>query len=159
MLSRVYNVVTVFAAAGVLLFSSGCCNSHKAAKAQTPPPSTLSEPVRVSEAPPVSAPVAEEEPRAIPVSVRENDPVPVSMKTGESIPLPAFREPAPATGPKAAVTFEDPAKSGNYHVLSKGETLSVISRKYNVPLKKIIDANHFKDPNKLPVGTKVYVPK
>jgi len=156
MLSRISSLVTACAAAGILLSSAGCSSSKKAANAD-PAPQSLSEPVRIVEA----APVVEEQ-RAIPVSVRENDPapLPVAIRTGESVPLPAFQEPARAepAGPKSSGTFQDPNKSGNYHTLAKGETLSAVSRKYNVKLKKLIDANHFQDPNKLPVGTKVYVP-
>ena len=47
---------------------------------------------------------------------------------------------------------------GRYHVLQKGETLYAVARTYNVKPKRIIDANQFRDPNRLSVGTKVYIP-
>ena len=43
-------------------------------------------------------------------------------------------------------------------MLAKGETIYALSRKYNVKAKEIIEANQFKDPNHLAIGTKVYIP-
>ena len=47
---------------------------------------------------------------------------------------------------------------GKYHVLAKGETIYALSRLYNVKAKEIIEANQFKDPNHLAIGTKIYIP-
>src|SRR5205085_12163498 len=138
-------------ASGVFLFCSGCCGSSQASNAQTPPPQSLSEPVRVSQAAPVT-----EEPRAVAVSVRDSEPLPSHspLKVGESRELPAFVSPTPAPvapppapKPAAAIAPSPNPADGHYHVLAKGETLSAVSRKYNVRLKTIIDANNFKDPN------------
>lgn len=162
--TRLMGLVSAFAAAGTLVLCSGCGGNH-AANAQTPPPQSLSEPVHVTQSAPVT-----EEPRAVPVSVRDNDPQPIPVanhstpRVGESRELPTFVAPetAPSTppAPKPVVAQPAPQKEsgGHYHTLQKGETLSSVSRKYNVRLKTIIDANHFKDPNHLSVGTKVLVP-
>lgn len=45
------------------------------------------------------------------------------------------------------------------HIVKEGDTLYELSKKYNVPLTKLIDANpQLVDPNKLDVGTKIKVP-
>ena len=162
--TRLFGFVTAFAAAASLLTCSGCGGNH-AADAQDPPPQSLSEPVHVAQAAPVT-----EEPRAVPVSVRDNDPQPIPIanasapRVGESRELPTFVAPetAPSTPPAPRQVVVAPAPhndgGGHYHTLQKGETLSSVSRKYNVRLKTIIDANHFKDPNHLSVGTKVLIP-
>ena len=160
MVSRRVAIVALVSASGVFLFCSGC-NSSQAANAQTPPPQSLSEPVRVSQAAPVT-----EEPRAVAVSVRDSEPLPSHspLKVGESRELPTFVSPTPAPAPvpapkpAAAVAPSNSPADGHYHTLAKGETLSAVSRKYNVRLKSVIDANHFKDPNHLSVGTKVFIP-
>jgi len=153
--SRLASIVAAVAATGALVCTSGCGKS-RAAAAQNPPPQTLSEPVRV--APVVTAP---EDPPAIPVSINSDY---GSQKTGESRELPTFVDPsrnvappAPASKPAAAPVAVSNG-SGKYHTLQKGETLYAISRKYNVKPKALLDANNFKDPNHLAVGTKVYIP-
>jgi LysM repeat protein len=81
------------------------------------------------------------------------------QKAPESQPLPTFIEPRPA--PAAAIApapVAPTAGNSRYHVLAKGETLYALSRKYNVKVNKIMEANQFKDPNHLAVGTKVYIP-
>lgn len=67
-------------------------------------------------------------------------------------PSPAPAQLLPPTQPRSAVG------GGQYHTLSQGETVYGLSRKYGVPPKNIIAANHFSDPNRLAVGTKVYIP-
>jgi LysM repeat protein len=161
--TRLFSLAAAIVAAGTLVFCNGCSgHSSNAANAQTPPPQSLSEPVHVTQAAPVT-----EEPRAVAVSVRENEPLPAPIKSqqrvGESRELPTFVAPAPTPIPPAPkpapAAAQNPASGeGRYHTLAKGETLSAVSRKYNVRLKSILDANHFKDPNHLSVGTKVFVP-
>lgn len=153
--SRLAVCAAIVLSGGALLLCSGCCES-KAASAQSPPPQTLSEPVR---------PVALEpaQPPAIPVSVESRE-----QRTGESRELPVFVEPSPPPKPFAAPVVTEPLSKpaaasakpsgGRYHILAKGETLYGVSKKYNVKFQQILDANHFKDPNKLAVGTKVIIP-
>jgi len=149
--SRLCSAAAAAVALSGLLLCSGCGKST--ADAQVPPPQSLSEPVRPEPAP-TTAP-------ALPVSSSTDDYA--VQKKGESRALPAFVEPAPTPmpAPAAAVAVQqDPtaAAGGRYHVLAKGETLYALSRKYNVKVGKIIQANQFKDPNHLAIGTKVYIP-
>ncbi|HEY3321873.1 MAG TPA: LysM domain-containing protein [Planctomycetota bacterium] len=156
-LSSILSFITVLAAAGALITTSGC-GGNKAADAQTPPPQTLSEPVRLADStPPPAAAPAPEEPVAMPVSTR-------SQKVGETRELSQFVSPdaTPVPPPRTPPAMPAPATATaggqRYHTLAKGESLAQLSRKYNVGLRKIIDANHFKDPNHLAVGTKVCIP-
>jgi len=144
-LPRFSTIAAAAIAAGGLLVCSGCGKS--AADAHSPPPQSLSEPVPPAEAAFKTAP-------AIPAPANPSDYAVQSRN--ESRPLPAFVEPAPAlapTPPPATV-----AGPGAYHTLAKGETLYALSRKYNVKVAKIIEANQFRDPNHLAIGTKVYIP-
>jgi len=159
--SRILSAFAVIAAAGVLCVSSGCGSKNKAASAQTPPPQTLSEPVRPGESSP-SSPSASP---TIPVGTTGET---YSAGKVESRELPVFVEPAAPPMPRAPVVssapvkYSEPASSvsggSRVHTMSKGETLYAISRTYKVPVKDILAANNFKDPNKLSVGTKVYIP-
>jgi LysM repeat protein len=148
--SRLLSVAALSLACGSLVLSSGCGKS-KAAAANDAPPQSLSEPVRPMEEPAT--------PPAIPVSNSNDDYA--AQKAGQSRDLPTFIPPSSAQPAPASVVQLDsaPPKGGsNYHTMSKGETLYAISRKYNVKVKDLIAANNFKDPNKLAVGTKVYIP-
>jgi LysM repeat protein len=142
--------LSLFAAAA-LLTSTGCGKS-KAAHAQNTPPQSLSEPIRPSDEGPAASP-------AIPNS---NDDY-AAQRPGESRELPVFKAPVQESQPMqvtAAPAEPAPVVSGGgkYHVLNKGETLYAVARKYNVKPKDLISMNQFKDPNKLAVGTKVYLP-
>lgn len=152
--SRFFSIVAIFSAASVLMLASGCGSKSKAAAAQTPPPQTLSEPVRAGEGTqPSYSPT-------IPVAASNDD---YAVSKGHSRELPQFVE---ATPPAVVVAppVQEPVKmsatsSGSrVHTLSKGETLYAVSRLYKVSVKDVIAANNFKDPNKLAVGTKVYIP-
>ena len=147
-LPRFFTVAAAAVAAGGLLVCSGCGKS--AADAHSPPPQTLSEPVT-----PVEAALKTEP--AIPAPANASDLAVQGRNV--STPLPAFVEPAPAPAPAlATAAAPTSAGPGAYHTLAKGETLYALSRKYNVKVAKIIDANQFKDPNRLAIGTKVYIP-
>lgn len=156
--SRIFSAFAIIAAASVLIVSSGCGSKNKAASAQTPPPQTLSEPVRPGETSPSASP-------SIPVASSGET---YTVNKGESRELPTFVEPAAPPMPRAPVVssapvkYSEPAPSvsggSRVHTMSKGETLYAISRTYKVPVKDILAANNFKDPNKLSVGTKVYIP-
>jgi LysM repeat protein len=139
---------------GALLMTAGC-GHHKSAEIQSPP-QTLSEPVRPMEPPPLAPP-------AIPASVDNQY---TDQKPGESRALPAFEAPPPpaslAPAPAAVVIApgagDQRDAKGRYHTLQKGETLYAVARQYNVKPKQLIDVNQFRDPNRLSVGTKVYIP-
>ena len=142
---------------GALLMTAGC--GHHKTEVQSPPPQTLSEPVRPMDPPPLSPP-------AIPASVDNQY---ADQRPGESRALPTFEAPpppasiaAPAPAPASVVVASGAADQrdgkGRYHTLQKGETLYAVARQYNVKPKQLIDANQFRDPNRLSVGTKVYIP-
>jgi LysM repeat protein len=164
--SRLLWALTLVLAAGSLVVSSGCGKS-KAAAANDPAPQTLSEPVRpmpAEVAPAATVTPIESTPPAIPVTSNQGEIT--EQKPGESRDLPQFVAPStpqpPPTAPAVVVPLDKGSHNtkggGRYHTLSKGETLTAVSRKYNVKLKDVIAANQFKDPNKLAVGTKVYLP-
>lgn len=58
-----------------------------------------------------------------------------------------------------------PAKSsggsvqGYEHIVQQGETLSTIAKAYNVTAKAIIDANKIKNPDRLSIGQKLFIPE
>ena len=64
-----------------------------------------------------------------------------------------------ATRPTIATDFSDDfPKEGVTHTVQAGETLSVIARKYGVPMKNIQNANRIADPTKLHVGQSLFIP-
>ena len=139
--SRIRVVAAMLVASGALLFSAGC-GKDKADSASSAP-QTLSEPVQ---------PAQSSEPApSVPSNTGTYDYS--AMHPGDSAPLSAAA-PAPVVSAAAAPA----AGGGKYHMLAKGETLYAVARQYNVRPKALIEANHFSDPNKLPVGTKVYIP-
>ena len=159
-----FNPVVKIALAGllgasVLLLASGCGHQDAAADFHAPPPQSLSEPVKPVERIPAPPPM-------VPVSVDNEY---AGQKPGETRALPAFDAPPPAPIPAAVVTAPPAAPvvivasekrdaKGRYHVMQKGETLFAVARMYNVKPKAIISANQFSDPNRVCVGTKVYIP-
>lgn len=49
--------------------------------------------------------------------------------------------------------------SGVYWIVEKGDTLYLISRKLNIPLEKLFQANPGIDPRNMQIGSKVCIPK
>lgn len=49
--------------------------------------------------------------------------------------------------------------TGYEHIVQPGETLSAIAKAYNVTTKAIIEANRIKNPNRLSVGQKLFIPE
>lgn len=54
---------------------------------------------------------------------------------------------------------QKPCDSGIYWIIEEGDTLWLISRKMNIPLKKILTANPGIDPENLQIGSKICLPK
>ncbi len=95
--------------------------------------------------PPASAPAA-----APVVAHAPPPPPPPSRDITGSI----SRPPASAPAPHAAAA---PA-AGNVHVVTPGETLMSISRRYHKPLKQIADANHIPPHQHLKIGDRIVIP-
>ena len=51
------------------------------------------------------------------------------------------------------------SQSGYEHVVQAGDTLSAIAAAYKVSSKVILDNNEIKDPNRLSVGQKLFIPE
>lgn len=65
------------------------------------------------------------------------------------------QDPAPDQTPA------EPAAASSYyktHTVGRGDTLSGISKKYNVPMNSIIKENNLKNPNLLVLGSKLIIP-
>ena len=67
------------------------------------------------------------------------------------------RQPASAPAPHAAAA-PPAAPAGNVHVVTPGETLMSISRRYHKPLKQIADANHIPPHQHLKIGDRIVIP-
>ena len=64
-----------------------------------------------------------------------------------------------ATRPAISTEFSDDfSKEGVTHTVQTGETLSIIAKKYGVPMKTIQNANRIADPTKLFVGQSLFIP-
>jgi LysM repeat protein len=50
------------------------------------------------------------------------------------------------------------AGAGVYHRLEKGQTLSTLSRAYQVPVSTLLQANGITDPSSIPVHTAIFIP-
>jgi LysM repeat protein len=64
-----------------------------------------------------------------------------------------------AARPTISTQFTDDfPKEGVTHTVQTGETLSIIAKKYGVPLKTIQNANRIADPTKILVGQSLFIP-
>lgn len=74
---------------------------------------------------------------------------PDKIEVGEKVKIPLANKPIPAP----------PSDYVHKHVVVQGDTLWKLSKKWNIPLKAIIDANpHIKNPSVLMTGDIVYIP-
>lgn len=53
----------------------------------------------------------------------------------------------------------DREKEGFYYVVDEGETLTQISKKYNVSVEKLAQLNHLPDKDRITVGQLIFIPK
>ena len=90
----------------------------------------------------------------------------VAQNTKKPKPAPApvaAEQPKPAPAPVAVKEQPKPApaaESGDgYHILAKGESPASVAKKYKIPLKKLMEINHFtdKDVRRLQIGQKIKV--
>ena len=68
-------------------------------------------------------------------------------------------EPAPAVAEQPAKPEPAAAGDDGYHILVKGESPATVAKKYKIPLKKLMEINHFtdKDVRRLQIGQKIKV--
>jgi len=62
--------------------------------------------------------------------------------------------PARAPAPSGGGTMQ-----GYEHIVQQGETLSTIAKAYNVTTKVLIDVNKLKNPDRLSIGQKLFIPE
>jgi murein DD-endopeptidase MepM/ murein hydrolase activator NlpD len=84
--------------------------------------------------------------------VRDRPPAPLSFPDSAQASSPS-RSPPPALVPQEHLPHPDQI------VVAKGDTLYTISRRYDVPLRSIIDANHLDPPFQVAAGTKLDLPQ
>jgi murein DD-endopeptidase MepM/ murein hydrolase activator NlpD len=83
--------------------------------------------------------------------VRNQPPAPLSFPDeAKAAPTPA---PPPALVPQEHLPHPDQI------IVARGDTLYTISRRYDVPLRSIIDANHLDPPFQVAAGTKLDLPQ
>jgi len=77
-------------------------------------------------------------------------------------PQPAIEVASPRTVPLETTTLEATPESGSDriqpHVVSRGETLTSIARRYGATIKELIALNHLENPDALFVGQQLRVP-
>ncbi|MBL7016787.1 MAG: LysM peptidoglycan-binding domain-containing protein [Kiritimatiellales bacterium] len=64
------------------------------------------------------------------------------------------QKPAPTRTPSGGGTVQ-----GYEHIVRQGETLSTIAKAYNVTAKAIIESNQIKNPDRLSIGQKLFIPE
>jgi LysM repeat protein len=94
-----------------------------------------------------------------------SDPVPVQqaavlpeptivVTVDEEIPTPA----ASSLPAKNSADGDPDGNEGIYHVLRRGQTLYSLSRLYQVPVERLVQANGIKDPNIIREDTSIFIP-
>ena len=79
---------------------------------------------------------------------------PNHVEVGQSLKLPASAiKPRPAFKP-VAVT---PIPGATEHTVAKGQTLTQIAKAYKLPVASLISINQLSDPDKVEVGTRLYL--
>jgi murein DD-endopeptidase MepM/ murein hydrolase activator NlpD len=65
---------------------------------------------------------------------------------------------ASPAGEEEASAVKPDSEQGFYHVLRRGETLSSLSRLYDVPLGRLLKANQITNATKIPAGRRIFIP-
>lgn len=69
------------------------------------------------------------------------------------------QQPGPKPSIQSLVADVEPRESApQIHVVTKGETLSELARRYGVPTSELLKVNNIADPAKVPVGQKLKIP-
>ena len=66
---------------------------------------------------------------------------------------------AKSAAPVSAPSQGAGSVQGIEHIVQQGHTLSAIAKAYDVTTKAIMEANNIKDPNKLSIGQKLFIPQ
>jgi murein DD-endopeptidase MepM/ murein hydrolase activator NlpD len=112
---------------------------------------------------PLSFPGGQGEPAA-----QANAPAPVNSPApansgkptrSQGAPPPSSAPPSLSTPPASTPAPQEHAAHPSQITVAKGETLYTISRRYDVPLRSIIDANHLDPPFQVAAGTKLDLPQ
>lgn len=82
----------------------------------------------------------------------------LSAKIAEIMARSAPRASSAAAAPQKKPS-QKAAMTGYEHEVKPGETLSAIAAAYGVSVKTILDNNDIKDPNRLRVGQKLFIPE
>lgn len=72
-----------------------------------------------------------------------------NIRVGQKLKLP---EASSAASSSASKSDSDALKGKRVHKIAKGETLGLLSKKYNISIAKLMDLNSIKDPRKIQVG-------
>lgn len=72
-----------------------------------------------------------------------------NIRVGQKLKLP---EASSATSSSSSKSDSDALKGKRVHKIAKGETLGLLSKKYNISIAKLMDLNSIKDPRKIQVG-------
>ena len=86
------------------------------------------------------------------VITRENPSAVYGIRIGQALKIPVIDA-------DKAEEIEKDTERYNYHILQKGESIYALSRKYDVSVDMIIDANPGIDIYDLPVGTELAIPR
>ncbi len=86
------------------------------------------------------------------IITRENPSTVYGLRIGQALKIPVIEE-------EQVEEQEKDTERYNYHVLQKGESIYSLSRKYDVPVDQIIEANPGIDIYDLPVGTELAIPR
>ena len=92
-----------------------------------------------------------------------NASLPETLSGGVSVRVPANASGSEATalaeGPDACAPVRQAAANKPLrHRVNKGETVATIARKYNVPMRDLMAANHLRAASRLPTGSWVVIP-
>lgn len=73
-----------------------------------------------------------------------------NIRVGQKLKLPEAGSAAGSTG--SSKSDSEALKGKRVHKIAKGETLGLLSKKYNISIAKLMDLNSIKDPRKIQVG-------
>lgn len=82
----------------------------------------------------------------------------VATEAPAPTPTPGARFLMPTPGPPGTEVPLQPTPEMLPYYVQEGDTLSDIAQRYGVPLDKLIEVNDLKDPNRLSVGQKLWIP-